>query len=47
MVSEIDDSVLVWALGSSSSEEPEEEEETLDEEFEDDVWYCFDFFFGL
>lgn len=38
MVSEFDDSVLVWALGSSSPEEPEDEEDDeddLDEELEE------------
>jgi hypothetical protein len=50
MVSEFDDSVLVWPLGSSSPEEPEDEEDDeddLDEELEEDVLYFFDFFLGL
>lgn len=42
MVSEIEDSVLDWALGSSSPEDPEDEEDDeegldLDLELEEDV----------
>ncbi len=40
MVSDIEDSVLVWSLGSSSPDAPEDEEdeeEELDEELEEDV----------